>query len=607
LSGIVGIINFDGAPVEPQHLQEMTDSLAFRGPDRQEIWIDGSAGFGHTMLAVSPEHEREKQPCSLDGKIWIVADARIDDRPRLKRELGLQGRIGLDDATDVELILHAYHVWNEDCVQHLLGDFSFAIWDSSQKRLFCARDHFGIRLFYYALIGNCFIFSNTISAIRLHPLVSNKLNDLAIADYLIFSFNQELSTTTFADIQRFPPGHSLSITKDSVQKRQYYILTIDMQIRYKRDEEYVEHFLELLDLAVGDRVRNPKIAIWMSGGLDSPTLAASAKRTLAKQYSEYDLRAYTVYYDSLIPDNERYYAGLAAEKIGIPIYFISNDEQKLRLESSDYSPSEPFHWSVYGRSEETFRQMTGQNRIVLYGEDPDALLYPASMMEMLKMQGVFTTGYDIFKYLIQHRRRPPLGLGLISTINAWLGKKVGGTFDNYPVWLNPEFEAQYELRERWQELSKPRVHANRNFRQGAYHRLSNPYWQFVLENIDAGNTGLAVQLCLPYQDLRLAIFLLSLPTLPWAFRKYLLRKSGAGILPDELLLRSKTTLQADPLAALLGEREIIQIDKFIPVSKLDSYVIQGAIPSIEENLENIMAPWINIRPYCLNFWLQSFA
>jgi asparagine synthase (glutamine-hydrolysing) len=132
MSGIVGIVHFDGAPVDRHRLGQMTASMAFRGPDAQEIWIEGNVGFGHALLKTTDESEHEHRPCTLDGRIWIVADARVDARRDLVPELKAHGHEDLSpDATDVELILRAYLTWGNDCVEHLLGDFAFAIWDAA--------------------------------------------------------------------------------------------------------------------------------------------------------------------------------------------------------------------------------------------------------------------------------------------------------------------------------------------------------------------------------------------------------------------------------------------------------------------------------------------
>ena len=195
MSGIVGFLNRDGAPADRRLLDQMNDFLAFRGPDARDTWIEAAVGFGHTLLRTTWESATEKQPCTLDGRVWITADVRVDGREDLIRQLQAAGRDPSKDVTDPELILHAYHAWSEQCLDHLLGDFSFAIWDGRMQRLFCARDHFGIKQFYYSLAGGKFLFSNTLQCIRLDPAVSARLNDAAIADFLVHGNNQNPATT----------------------------------------------------------------------------------------------------------------------------------------------------------------------------------------------------------------------------------------------------------------------------------------------------------------------------------------------------------------------------------------------------------------------------
>jgi asparagine synthase (glutamine-hydrolysing) len=142
MSGFVALLHTDGAPVDPALLQTLTDTLAFRGPDGLHTWHAGAIGLGHAMLRTTDAQHaaREQQPCTLDGQVWITADARVDDRDTLRRALAAAGRADAhaQHATDPQLILHAYHAWGDECMQHLLGDFSFVIWDAPRRRLFCA-------------------------------------------------------------------------------------------------------------------------------------------------------------------------------------------------------------------------------------------------------------------------------------------------------------------------------------------------------------------------------------------------------------------------------------------------------------------------------------
>src|SRR5262249_4316238 len=162
------IFNTDGASVDSELLERLTTSLTFRGPDARAVWCHGSVGFGHTLFRTTWEARYERQPFTQEQQVWIVADARVDAREDLVHALGLDDPLPLARTPDVELILRAYLKWGEACLDHMIGDFSFAIWDGRSRKLFCARDHFGVKLFYYAWIGTTFIFSNTIAALRLH-------------------------------------------------------------------------------------------------------------------------------------------------------------------------------------------------------------------------------------------------------------------------------------------------------------------------------------------------------------------------------------------------------------------------------------------------------
>jgi asparagine synthase (glutamine-hydrolysing) len=300
MSGIVGVVHFDGEPVDRRLLKRMTGFMALRGPDAQEIWIDRNAGFGHTLLKTTDESESERQPFTLDGRAWIVADARVDARNDLIRKLKARGHENLSaDATDVEFILRAYLVWGEDCVEHLLGDFAFAIWDGPKEKLFCARDHLGVKPFFYAHLGQKLIFSNTLDCIRQHPAVSERLNDVAIADFLLFDLNQEQATTSFADIQRIPPAHVGRWSAGGMQLHRYWTLPIDEPVFFRRDDDYVDHFKELLDQAIDDRLRTKKIAVFMSGGLDSPAITATACRMLRDRSQDGEVRAFTTVIEGL--------------------------------------------------------------------------------------------------------------------------------------------------------------------------------------------------------------------------------------------------------------------------------------------------------------------
>ena len=168
------------------------------------------------------------------------------------------------------------------------------------------------------------VFSNTLDCIRRHPAVSGRLNDLAIADFLLFDMIRDPAATSFGHPKAAARARP-RVWASGISIRRYWVLPGSAPIHHKRPMECVEQFRELLDRAVADSLRTNSVGILMSGGLDSPTVAASAQRTLARDGSAAGLRAYTGVFESLIPDEERRYAGLVAETLKIPIEFQTDE------------------------------------------------------------------------------------------------------------------------------------------------------------------------------------------------------------------------------------------------------------------------------------------
>jgi asparagine synthase (glutamine-hydrolysing) len=603
VSGIVGIFNFDGSPVSPELLHTLTKFLAFRGPDAQRTWCAGSVGFGHTLLRTTTKTADDEQPASLDGKFWITADARIDARANLIEKLLSKGSaVSLADP-DHQLILHAYRTWGSACVEHLLGDFSFAIWDGPQRRLFCARDHFGVKPFYYARVGGAFIFSNTLNCIRLHPGVSEKLNDRAIADFLLFDANQDMATTSFADIQRLPPAHTLECHGNIVSVRRYWTLPAPEEIKYKRSEEYVEHFNELLDSAVGDRLRAETVGVWMSGGLDSPVVAASAQRLFVRAGKTNALHAYTEVFDRLIPHEERYYAGLAAKTLGIPIHYWSSDDYRLFdvFDEPGFNWPEPLHLFWGAASLGQLWEISARNRVVFTGFGADPALSSSlsthfrtllrkrqfgralgDMASFLGAEGRFSRLYLRVRWRILTRPK---------TARPW-----------FPPWLNKDFEKRLGIRGYFEQNEKPKPVADA-VRPGAYGLKDATVWTTQFECHDPGVTRVPIEVRHPFFDLRVLNFLLGLPALPVSSDKELLRRAARGVLPDSVRLRPKTSLRSDPLIAVLRAPESAWIDTFTAAKRLEEYVVRSLVPPVFRE-RDLWKAWIHLRPLSLNFWLQ---
>ena len=611
MSGICGITCLDGAPLDREVLQSMTASMDFRGPDAQNVWVDGSIGFGHTLLRTTFEADLEHQPCSLDNCVWITADARIDGRRELVDKLCGRGRTVSDDATDPDLILHAYFVWGTGCVQHLIGDFAFAIWDSRVRQLYCGRDQFGVKPFFYSLIAQQLVFSNTLNCVRCHPAVADTLNDLFIADFLLFGESKDPALTAFAGIQRLPSAHTLTwCVEKGLKVDRYWTLPDNLGVRYRPAGDYVEHFRFLLNQAVSDRLRSNRIGIEMSGGLDSSSIAATALGILSLQKAPFELQAQSVVYDHLIPDQERHFSGLAAKRLGIPIYYIAADNYQLyqRWDQPETRSPEPVHNPQAAMNADAFRGAATLSRVFLTGWDGDALLSESlrPYFQTLAQNGQYARlAFNLIRFAMSQRQLLPPGLG--GWLKGRFAKASAETSqdDGYPSWLNPELEVRLDLRNRWiQHRVIPKIdHLTRPYAYRIYSHLAQSAGFF--DGYDAGYSGLPLEYRHPLMDLRLLNYCLSLPLQPWVVKKHIMREAMRGALPEVVRKRPKSPLAGFPQLELLKCTNPTTFDNFPLPEELARYVNTANLFPLSKLQINASIRLNDMRPISLHLWLWA--
>ena len=313
MSGFAGIVCADGGTPDAKLIERMAERLAFRGPDATQVWARAGAAFCFTLLRTGPSPQAATQPISLDGRIWLLGDVRLDGRIELLRKLEQHGEKISTDTNNEELILRAWHQWAEKSFEAFIGDFAFALWDVETRQLWCARDLMGARPFFYSHAGGQLIFSNTLEAVRLVPDVSDRLDLHFIGDFLLQSWCPDAERTAFLDIRRLPAGHALKYSNGELSVRRYATLPIEEPLFLKRREDYVEAFRGHLEQAVRDRLPAGEAGIFMSGGLDSTSVAAMAKRVQDQRGIRDSLRAHTVDYTPLFEDEEGAFATKVAQ------------------------------------------------------------------------------------------------------------------------------------------------------------------------------------------------------------------------------------------------------------------------------------------------------
>lgn len=570
MSGFAGVFHLDGAPVDRAWLETMAESLAFRGPDRSQVWINANAGLCHTLLRTRAEQDHCPQITSLEGNAWIAGDIRIDDRETLFAKLSVPSEI-LKGADSAELMLHAYAKWGEACVEHLLGDFSFVIWDTQRQRVFAARDHLGVKPFFYAQVGQCLIVSNTLDCVRQIPIVPSDLDEHVIGDLLIAGTNCNPAATFFEAIRRLRPAHHLIAEPEGLQTDRYWTSPIDEPVYYKRASDYVDRFHELLRAAIRDRLPDGPLGIMMSGGLDSPAVAAVAMQLGAAT------SAFTSVYDRLIPDQERYYAGLVAAHLGIPIHYNVRDEEPwgwdphcapIHTAEPSYNPLSLIALLDYNR------EISHHTPVLFYGDGPDAALqyeWRSHLSWLIRDRRWVRFGRDVVADFAVNRRLPVLH----RLPRMWRERRSNRPDwydESIPSWLNPEFEARLRLRERWTEV-KAEAMSPHPIRPKSYSSFTGDFPMCGGGN--EGYTRAAIEELHPLGDLRLVRFLLTVPTVPWCRDKYLIRTALKGIVPEAVRKRPKAPLAGFPY---FERARRSQWPELPPVPELERYVDLTSFP-----------------------------
>jgi asparagine synthase (glutamine-hydrolysing) len=171
-------------------------------------------------------------------------------------------------------MLRAYQCWGEACPEHVIGDFSLAVWDGRRQQLFCARDILGLKPFYYCLHGTTFCWASEIPPLFYHPEVSCRPNEAMIAEFLTVSVVTN-TDTLYEGISRLAPAHTLVVRSGKTETRRYWTIDSARRIAYSNDDDYAQHFHDLFDRAVYSRLRSHRpIGLELSGGLDSSSIVS---------------------------------------------------------------------------------------------------------------------------------------------------------------------------------------------------------------------------------------------------------------------------------------------------------------------------------------------
>ncbi|HJS73121.1 MAG TPA: asparagine synthase (glutamine-hydrolyzing), partial [Vicinamibacteria bacterium] len=292
-------------------LDAMSRSIAHRGPDDDGSFVDAGLGLAVRRLSII-DVEGGHQPISNeDGSLWIVFNGEIYNHESLRQLLAKLGH-RFQTRADTEVVVHAYEEFGADAVRYLNGMFAFAIWDARARKLFLARDRFGIKPLYYTLAGDELIFASELKAILAHPRVERRIDFVALNEYLSFEY-VPTPRTIFRDIRKLPPAHTLTYSVKGPELSRYWDLSLRKSesrppVSWREYRERLRH--ELAEAVRKEMVSDVPLGVLLSGGLDSTTVLAMMARS-----SERRVKSFSIAFEEKSFDESRF-ARLAATKLG---------------------------------------------------------------------------------------------------------------------------------------------------------------------------------------------------------------------------------------------------------------------------------------------------
>ncbi|HQS83365.1 MAG: asparagine synthase (glutamine-hydrolyzing) [Alphaproteobacteria bacterium 16-39-46] len=280
MCGIAGIFNFNDQTVAYSQLKAMTDAIAHRGPDGEGHYIDEYVGLGHRRLAIIDLSPAGHQPMQTqDGRFTITYNGEVYNFKELRIQLEALGH-QFHSHTDTEVILNAYAEWGHNCLNKFNGMFAFAIWDKKEKKLFLARDRYGIKPFYYCKADRSIIFSSEIKAIVASGLYESKLDKEGLVEYLTFQ-NFFTNKTLFKDVKMLMPGHYAYVDeRGKFENHQYWDFNFCGSLKIS-EAEAIEETDRLFKQAVQRQlISDVPINAYLSGGIDSGAITRVASQFL---------------------------------------------------------------------------------------------------------------------------------------------------------------------------------------------------------------------------------------------------------------------------------------------------------------------------------------
>jgi asparagine synthase (glutamine-hydrolysing) len=580
MCGIYGYLS-RREPVDSAILRRMGDTLVHRGPDDEGEHIESplgiSIGLGHKRLSIVDLSTAARQPmANEDGTVWLICNGEIYNFRELRAELRDKGHV-FRSGSDNETIVHLYEEMGVGCLERLKGMFAFALWDRSKNALFLARDRMGKKPLEYAIYDGGIAFASELKAVLQHPAVSRTIDLNSLNKYLALEYIPA-PHSIFTSILKLEPGHYLWYQNGGCATHKYWDLPLsDYPIGYKTEEEYAEELRAIIDRAVRTRlVADVPVAVFLSGGIDSSFVAASAAA------AQKGIECFSIGFEEKSFDESHYAAEVANQlDLNLSQKMFTTAELLANLERLPDFLDEPVADASILPSYLLAKVASQRVKVALSGDGGDELFagYPTyqahrlvtyydSLPETMKQAVKFVAA----RLPVSHRdisadfklKQFLRGAGVSSEIRffIWMG---GFTQAEKNALLTDDFKAALTRDTTYEDIFAYVRDSglNKDLERILYLSTKLYLQDDILVKVDRAAMANGVEVRCPLLDQEVVEFACRLPMqykLHGLTTKYLLKKAAANVLPEAIIRRKKKGFGIPVSKWLGGELKDFMLD-----------------------------------------------
>ncbi len=552
-----GIAGFVGAG-DRETLARMTGVLVHRGPDDSGLWDNGTVYLGHRRLAIVDLADGHQPMSTSDGALTVIFNGEIYNHGELRAELKAHGHVFQTDHSDTEVLLHGYRQWGAALPTRLNGMWAFALHDRNNGQLFCSRDRFGKKPFFYALGPRNFIFGSELTALIQHPDVSRNLSRRALQKYFAYGYIPA-PLSIYEAVKKLPGGCSLTLDTATLNCRveRYWDLVLEPfeQIPSNPEEEWGAQIRELLDRAVQRRLMSDvPLGVFLSGGIDSSAVTAFASRHLPAG----QLKTFNVGFDEKSFDESKYARQVAdffgtdhhTETLSLDRAHNLLDECLSRLDEplGDSSLLPTYLLNRFTRQHVTVALGGDGGDELFAGYDPFQALGKAQFYQALIPHPIHQGIRALFNRLPVSHANMSLDFKIKRTLRGlsyrpsfWLPVWMG-SLD--PVELEELFDGPIVLEDLYSEaIEQWEACPQTDLVDKTLQFYAKLYLQDdIMVKVDRASMMHSLEIRAPFLDIELVDFVRRIPSsykLRQGTTRYILKKALEPVLPREILYRTK--------------------------------------------------------------------